>query len=34
MDDNLYSKSETANAENNIVVFSSEWESSDAVLLT
>lgn len=30
MDDNLYSKSETANAENNIVVFSSEWESSDA----
>ena len=34
MDDNLYSKSETANAENNIVVFSSEWESSDANKLT
>ncbi len=34
LDDNLYSKSETANAENNIVVFSTAWKSVDAKQLT
>ena len=30
IDDNLYSKSETANAENNIAIFTSEWRNSES----
>lgn len=30
LDDNLYTKSETANAENNIAIFTSEWRNSES----
>ena len=33
-DDNIYYKTETANAESNIAIFTSEWKNSDSKLLT
>ena len=34
LDDNLYSRTETANAENNIAIFTSDWKNSDSRVIT